>query len=136
MMVTARREIASMRQADDMETHSKAAVAAYYDALPFSQVLFRYWWPFWLFHDASRGNMVARAAAYRHNQDMRIYLPGYLMRWSFGSVLLLALTLIFNTGTGPAALWMAAGSGMALASALCMLLEMGFIYLYLSRHDF
>jgi hypothetical protein len=135
-MVTARRGVALMRRADDMDTHNKAAVAAYYGALPFSQVLFRYWWPFWLFHDASRGNMVVRAAAYRHNQSMRIYLPGYLVRWSFGSVLLLALTLMLNTGSGSAVLWMAAGSGMALASALCMLLEIGFVYLYLSRHDF
>lgn len=116
--------------------HDKAAVVAYYDAMPFSRVLLRYWWPFWLFHDASSGNLVARAAAYRHNQSMRVYLPGYLVRWSFGSVLLLALTLLLNSGSGPTALWMAAGSGMAFASAVCILLQIGFIYLYLSRHDF
>ena len=125
-----------------MDATDKAAVAAYYDAMPFSQVLFRYWWPFWLFHDVSRGNLMARAAAYRHNQSMRIYLPGYLMRWSFGSVLLLALTLLLNGWANQAAglslcfEWMAAGSGMALAWALCMLLQIGFVYLYLSRHDF
>ena len=49
--------------------------------MPFSRVLFRYVWPFWLFKDATRGDRYARAAAYRHNRDMRIYLPGYLMRW-------------------------------------------------------
>ncbi len=131
-----------MRQADDMDIHDKTVVAAYYDAMPFSQLLFRYWWPFWLFHDASRGNLVARAAAYRHNQSMRIYLPGYLMRWSFGSVLLLALTLLLDNWSGQTATlagcieWIAAGSGMAFAWTICMLLQMGFMYLYLSRHDF
>ena len=56
-----------------------------YDDMPFSLVLFRYLWPFWLFKDASRGDRDARAAAYRHNRNMRIYLPGYLMRWMFSA---------------------------------------------------
>lgn len=58
-----------------------ALATGYYDDLPFSLVLFRYLWPFWLFKDASSGDRLARAAAYRHNRDMRVYLPGYLMKW-------------------------------------------------------
>jgi len=50
-----------------------------YIDMPLSLVLFRYVWPFWLFKDAARGDRYARAAAYRHNRDMRIHLPGYLM---------------------------------------------------------
>jgi hypothetical protein len=102
----------------------------------------RYWWPFWLFRDASRGNLLARAAAYRHNQRMRIHLPGYLRRWTLGAMLLLALTLALDSWSkqapafGNYALWIAAGAGMAFASAVCMLLELGFVYLYLSRNDF
>ena len=54
---------------------------------PLSQVLYRYVWPFWLLKDATRGDRYARAAAYRHNRDMRVHLPGYLMRWLLVSVL-------------------------------------------------
>jgi hypothetical protein len=57
-----------------------SARASYAD-MPLSRVLFRYVWPFWLFKDATRGDRYARAAAYRHNRDMRIHLPGYLLRW-------------------------------------------------------
>jgi len=57
-----------------------SARACYVD-MPFTHVLFRYVWPFWLFKDATRGDRYARAAAYRHNRDMRIHLPGYLLRW-------------------------------------------------------
>src|ERR1041384_8115223 len=64
-----------------MPRPSGAALASCYEDMPLSLVLFRYLWPFWLFKDASRGDRLARAAAYRHNRSMRIYLPGYLMKW-------------------------------------------------------
>jgi hypothetical protein len=48
----------------------------------FLYLLYRYLWPFWLFHDASRGNLLERAAAYRHNRERRIHLPGYAVKWS------------------------------------------------------
>ena len=127
-----------------METQreTQATVASYYDDMPFSQLLFRYLWPFWLFRDATHGDMLARAAAYRHNQSMRVYLPGYMMRWSFGSVLLLGLTLAFDAWSQQVTLlrdcflWIAAGSGMAFACMLCLMLELVFVYLYLSHNEF
>lgn len=124
------------------DSRAVAVTASCYDDMPFSQLLFRYLWPFWLFRDASRGDFMSRAAAYRHNQSMRIYLPGYLMKWALGSGLLLLLTMAFDAGAEEISalshyfLWMAAGSGMAFAFTLCMLLEMTFVYFYLSRHDF
>ena len=72
-------------------TQRAEPVTSYYDDMPFSLVLFRYMWPFWLFKDASRGDRCARAAAYRHYRSMRTYLPGYMLRWVFGCALALAL---------------------------------------------
>jgi hypothetical protein len=45
-------------------------------------LLFRYFWPFWQFKDASQGNIYAREAAYRHNCAISGCLPTYLLRWS------------------------------------------------------
>lgn len=111
-----------------------------YDDMPFSQVLFRYLWPFWLFRDAASGDRLVRAAAYRHNRDMRIYLPGYLMKWMCSSTLALGLTMGFESlSTRPAGApdlftLMAAGAGMMFACAVTVLFVTAYIYLYLSRH--
>lgn len=97
--------------------------------MPLSLVLFRYVWPFWLFKDATRGDRYARAAAYRHNRDMRIHLPGYLLRW----LLVSAATFAIASGSGSAVL--AAGWGIAFACCVCVLFITSYIYLYLSRHE-
>jgi hypothetical protein len=124
-------------------THPSRALAApsYYDDMPFSLVLFRYLWPFWLFQDAGSGDRFTRAAAYRHNRDMRVYLPGYLMRWMCSSTFALLSTMALGSlsshRAGSADLYsiMAAGSGMIFACALCVLFVTAYIYLYLSRND-
>lgn len=112
-----------------------------YDTMPLSQVLFRYLWPFWLFKNANTGDGFARAAAYRHNRSMRIYLPGYLMKWLCNCVLALALTMALGSApthaSGPPALvtLMAAGAGVIFAGAVTVLFVTGYIYVYLSRND-
>lgn len=117
----------------------------HYAELPFSRVLFRYLWPFWLFKDASRGDRLTRAAAYRHNRSMRMYLPAYLLRWIFGCL----ATFTFTAGFGalstteasspPPAIdvfaIIAAGGGVIFAGSVCVLVVTGYIYLYLSRND-
>jgi hypothetical protein len=106
-----------------------------------SQVLYRYVWPFWLFKDATRGDRYARAAAYRHNRDMRVYLPGYLMRWLLVSAVTLAVASGFSSlsaprvGTMDLFALLAAGSGIAFACCVCILFVTSYIYLYLSRHE-
>lgn len=114
-----------------------------YEDMPFSIVLFRYLWPFWLFKDASRGDRLARAAAYRHNRSMRIHLPVYLLRWVFGSALAFALTAAFDSLAMAAShnhaapnvfTLMAAGGGILFAASLCILVVTGYMYLYLGRH--
>jgi hypothetical protein len=108
---------------------------------PLSQVLYRYVWPFWLFKDATRGDRYARAAAYRHNRDMRVHLPGYLARWLLVSAVTLAVTSGFGsrpaprTGTVDVFALLAAGSGIAFACCVCVLFVTSYIYLYLSRHE-
>jgi hypothetical protein len=103
--------------------------------------LVRYLWPFWLFQDASRGDLYARAAAYRHNVAMRVYLPGYLLKWLVGSALTLgiarqlaALSVSQITGAPDFFIVMAAAIGMLFASEMCLLVLTAYIYFYLSRH--
>ena len=110
-----------------------------YEDMPLSRVLFRYLWPFWLFMDASRGDRYARAAAYRHNRSMRVHLPGYLVRWSFGGALALASAAAFGSMSGNRGLdaytLAAAGGGVLFACCVCVLVVTSYIYLYLSRND-
>jgi hypothetical protein len=127
-----------------METKSLAAAipaaASRYDEMPLSIVVFRFLWPFWLFQDASRGTHFDRAAAYRHNRDMRIYLPGYLLKWLLSSALIFAVTvgvdsLATQMAQSNVLVWMAAGCGMMFACGICVLFMTAYIYVYLSRHD-
>ena len=121
---------------------SGAAIASHYDDMPLSLVLFRYLWPFWLFKDASRGDRVARAAAYRHNRSMRIYLPGYLMKWMLGCVTAFAITSGVGSMSTPQVAGspdvfaiIAAGWGIIFACSVCVLFITSYIYFYLSRND-
>jgi hypothetical protein len=114
--------------------------ASYYDEMPLSLVLFRFLWPFWLFRDASRGDRYARAAAYRHNRDMRVYLPGYLMKWLLSCALIFALASGFDLlarilGGAQLLSLIAAAFAMAFACGICVLFVTAYIYLYLSRND-
>ena len=106
-----------------------------------SQVLYRYLWPFWLFKDATRGDRYARAAAYRHNRDMRTHLPRYMVRWLVVSAAALAVASGFSALSVPNAgalnvfALLAAGSGIAFACCICVLFVTSYIYLYLNRHE-
>lgn len=119
---------------------STAKVRACYDDMPLSQVLYRYLWPFWLFRDATCGDRFARAAAYRHNRDMRVYLPGYLMKWICSSAMTLGLTMACESlSTHPARApdlftLMAAAAGLLFACGIAVLVVTAYLYLYLSRN--
>ena len=47
----------------------------------FRTLLYRYFFFGWLFRDASRGNLLERAAALRHNRAHAHWLPKYMRRW-------------------------------------------------------
>jgi hypothetical protein len=123
-----------------LQPRSAPTIRSRYDDLPFSLVLFRYLWPFWLFRDVTRGDSYARAAAYRHNRDMRVYLPGYLMKWMLNCALALGATALLEAAsdhrsTLDAFQVMAAGSGVVFACSVCVFFVTGYVYLYLSRNE-
>lgn len=124
-----------------MQRAGAVAIATSYEDMPFSVVLFRYLWPFWLFKDAGRGDRLTRAAAYRHNRSMRVHLPAYLMRWILSAALALMLTTLLErqsvhaVGAVDIFSLMAALSGIAFACSLCVLFVTGYIYAYLQRHE-
>ena len=48
----------------------------------FRSTLYRYWFFGWLFRDVTRGSLIERAAAWRHNRANACWLPVYLRRWT------------------------------------------------------
>jgi len=99
-------------------------------------------WPFWLFQDASQGDLYARAAARAHNRRMSEILPLYLRRWvlvcALASVSLFANDAL-ATDVGrrlDVFVLMAAGSGLLCAYGLCTIVVIGYAwcYLRLARH--
>ena len=46
-------------------------------------LVYRYFFFGWLFRDVTRGTLLERAAAWRHNRERRRFLPIYLRRWLF-----------------------------------------------------
>ena len=59
--------------------------------LAFGTLLYRYFFFGWLFKDASRGSMLERAAAWRHNKERSHWLLTYMRRWLWCGVLLYGL---------------------------------------------
>ena len=124
-----------------VERADSVPAPSYYDEMPFSLVLFRYLWPFWLFKDASCGDRMTRAAAYRHNRSMRTYLPGYMLRWVFSSLFAFAFLSVAEAATsgGGNSLhtlsWIVAAGAIAFVASLCVLFMTGYVYLYLDRNE-
>lgn len=48
---------------------------------PLWHLVYRYWFWHWLFADATKGDLLRRAAAWRHNLAQRVHLPVYMRRW-------------------------------------------------------
>jgi hypothetical protein len=121
-------------------TQRAKVTSSYYDDMPLAQLLFRYLWPFWLFKDASHGDRLMRAAAFRHNRAMRGYLPGYMRRWVLGSTFALViinaadLLSAHTAGTTLSVFSLiACASAIAFVCSLCVLLLIAYLYLYLNR---
>ena len=47
----------------------------------FRTLLYRYFFFTWLFKDVTRGNLLERAAAWRHNREQAHWLLTYMRRW-------------------------------------------------------
>lgn len=86
--------------------------------LPFTTLLYRYFFFGWLFKDLGSGtdDPFQRAAIVRHNHRQAAWLPVYMLRWMWASLLLYglagAIELLFESPG--MARWFYAGSAMCL----------------------
>lgn len=48
---------------------------------PWWRPWYRFLWPFQYFRDVTCGSPLERALNYRHNRAMRVYLPGFILKW-------------------------------------------------------
>jgi hypothetical protein len=71
------------------ELVAQEKVVAPYPA--FHTLLYRYFFFSWLFKDTSRGNVIERAAAWRHNQEHAHWLLTYMRRWLWCGVVFYGL---------------------------------------------
>ncbi|MES2534603.1 MAG: hypothetical protein V4632_01895 [Pseudomonadota bacterium] len=51
--------------------------------LPFTILLYRYFFFGWLFKDVNNGNIFQRSVAWQHNREQAKWLSTYLRRWLF-----------------------------------------------------
>jgi hypothetical protein len=59
--------------------------------MSFGILLYRYFFFGWLFKDVNRGNLLQRAAAWRHNREQARWLPTYMRRWFWVGIVFYAL---------------------------------------------
>jgi len=64
--------------------------------MPFSTLLYRYFFFGWLYKDVTRGNIFERAAALRYNREHAHWLLTYLYRWMWCGLVFYALGGVFE----------------------------------------
>jgi len=50
---------------------------------PLWRLAYRFFWPFQYFRDVTQGSLLERQQNYRYNRAMRVYLPGFMVKWVF-----------------------------------------------------
>lgn len=97
---------------------------------PLWYLVYRFLWPFQYFRDATRGEQWERQRNYRHNRAMRVYLPGFMMKW-------VVLTgLCYSAGgalSHAGAEILAAGCFLAACWTLVVVVLLGVDWLWLRR---
>lgn len=108
---------------------------------PQSHLLYLYLWPFWMFEDANYGSLLERAAAYRHNREKRIYLPGYMVKWCVMFLMFAAaVSILENMGNTDGA-WklfcavLAGAAGVLATWAFVVTVLVAVAYLFLTRWE-
>ncbi len=107
------------------------------------QDLSRFFSPFYLMKDTSRGSFEERAAAYRHNRGLRGQLSGCMARWLLSCAVASGLTSIFDAlGSGAGArtgldvfVVLAAACATFIACGVCVLFVTAYVYFYLGHED-
>jgi len=106
--------------------------------------LLRWFSPFRLMKDVSRGTREERVAAYRHNRRRRGELTGYMRRWALVLAAAALLTEWFDalgSAGGHAGaqanvfVYLAAACATILACGLCVLFITAYVYVYLTSHE-
>jgi hypothetical protein len=106
--------------------------------------LLRWFSPFRLMKDVSRGTREERIAAYRYNRRQRGELTACMRRWAFvlaGAALLTEEFDALGGGGATAALmprvfaYLAAACATFLVCGLCVLFITAYVYVYLTSHD-
>jgi hypothetical protein len=108
------------------------------------QVLFRFFSPFSVMKDVSRGSFEERMAAYRHNRRMRGHLPVCMLRWAASCSIAVLLTAYFDALGGGAAtagapsifVLLAAACATFIACGVCVLFITAYVYFSLAHNDF
>jgi hypothetical protein len=101
--------------------------------------VWKYFSPFGLFKDASRGTFAERAAAFRYNVHMRACLLTYITRWIGSGGAALVLTSFFD-GLSPAGggvtifVILAAVDAVFASMAICAVFVLGYSYASLAYH--
>lgn len=65
--------------------------------MSFGILLYRYFFFGWLFKDVNHGNLLQRAAAWRHNREQARWLPTYMRRWLWCGVGLYGLGVMIES---------------------------------------
>ena len=107
------------------------------------ELLLRWFSPFRLMKDVSRGTREERIAAYRHNRRRRGELTACMRRWAFALAAAALLTDAFDTLGGGASAggmprvfaYLAAACATFLVCGLCVLFITAYVYVYLTSHD-
>jgi hypothetical protein len=102
--------------------------------------LWNYFSPFSVLKDASRGTVDEKAAAYRHNYEMRGCLLGYIRRWLWTGVLAFLLASFFDSqsphdGALHFVDLLAAAPALFASIATCGIVVLGYAYAFLSCNE-
>ena len=63
---------------------------------PLWRLFYRYLWPFQHFRDVTRGSKLERQQNYRYNRAMRVFLPGFILKWLLLSITWFAFGGLFD----------------------------------------
>lgn len=102
--------------------------------------LYNYFSPFTVLKDVNRGTLDEKAAAYRHNYEMRGCLLGYIRRWLWAGALALMLTVFFDSQSphdGALHVFdvLAAAPALFASVAVCGVVILGYAYVFLSCNE-
>ena len=70
----------------------------------FCRLLYRYLWPFPYFRDVTRGQKMERQQNYRYNRSLRVYLPGFALKWGVLTALCFGLGILLGGMMAPVVL--------------------------------